>query len=66
MFFDAKRYDLARVGRYKYNKKLAFKNRITGHVLAEDVIDMTTGEVIAEAGTTVTKDLAVKLSLIHI
>ena len=61
MFFDAKRYDLARVGRYKYNKKLAFKNRITGHVLAEDVIDMTTGEVIAEAGTTVTKDLAVKI-----
>ena len=61
MFFDAKRYDLARVGRYKYNKKLAFKNRITGHVLAEDVIDMTTGEVIAEAGTTVTKDLAVEI-----
>ena len=61
MFFDAKRSDLARVGRYKYNKKLAFKNRITGHVLAEDVIDMTTGEVIAEAGTTVTKDLAVKI-----
>ena len=61
MFFDAKRYDLARVGRYKYNKKLAFKNRITGHVLAEDVIDMTTGEVIAEAETTVTKDLAVKI-----
>ncbi len=66
MFFDAKRYDLARVGRYKYNKKLAFKNRITGHVLAEDVIDMTTGEVIAEAGTTVTKDLAVKIQNVAI
>ena len=61
MFFDAKRYDLARVGRYKYNKKLAFKNRIAGHVLAEDVIDMNTGEVLAEAGTTVTKELAVEI-----
>ncbi|WP_455950295.1 DNA-directed RNA polymerase subunit beta [Eubacterium sp.] len=61
MFFDARRYDLARVGRYKYNKKLAFKNRIVGHVLAEDVIDMTTGEVLAEAGTNVSKDLAVKI-----
>ena len=61
MFFDARRYDLARVGRYKYNKKLAFKNRIVGHVLAEDVIDMTTGEVLAEAGTNVSKELAVKI-----
>ena len=61
MFFDARRYDLARVGRYKYNKKLAFKNRIVGHVLAEDVVDMTTGEVLAEAGTNVSKDLAIKI-----
>ncbi len=61
MFFDAKRYDLARVGRYKYNKKLAYKNRIKGHILAEDVIDMTTGEVLAEAGTTVSEELAVKI-----
>ena len=49
MFFDPKRYDLARVGRYKFNKKLSFRNRIRNFVLAEDVIDKTTGEVIAEA-----------------
>ena len=61
MFFDARRYDLARVGRYKYNKKLAYKSRIVGHTLAEDVIDMSTGEVLAEAGTIVSKELAVKL-----
>ncbi|WP_278712278.1 DNA-directed RNA polymerase subunit beta [Eubacterium ventriosum] len=61
MFFDARRYDLARVGRYKYNKKLAYKNRIKGLPLAEDVVDMTTGEVLAEAGTVVTEELAVKI-----
>ncbi len=61
MFFDARRYDLARVGRYKYNKKLAYKNRIKGHVLAEDVIDTTTGEVLAQAGTTVSKELAIEI-----
>ncbi len=61
MFFDPKRYDLARVGRYKYNKKLAYKSRIVGHILAEDVIDMSTGEVLAEAGTNVTKELAVQI-----
>ena len=61
MFFDAKRYDLAKVGRYKFNKKLAFKNRITGHNLAETVVDNSTGEVLAEAGTTVTKELAIKI-----
>ena len=58
MFFDARRYDLARVGRYKYNKKLAFQSRIVGQFLAEDVINTTTGEVLAEAGTKVTKELA--------
>ena len=58
MFFDARRYDLAKVGRYKFNKKLALKNRINGHVLAEEVLDPATGEVIAEAGTTVTRELA--------
>ena len=58
MFFDPRRYDLAKVGRYKFNKKLALKNRINGHVLAEDVVDVTTGEIIAEAGTEVTRDLA--------
>ena len=58
MFFDARRYDLAKVGRYKFNKKLALKARIAGHVLAEDAIDPSTGEVIAEAGTTVSEELA--------
>ncbi len=58
MFFDPRRYDLAKVGRYKFNKKLALKNRIKGKKLAEDVIDATTGEIIAEKGTKVTKDLA--------
>ena len=58
MFFDPRRYDLAKVGRYKFNKKLHFKNRITGHVLVEDVIDVSTGEILAAAGTTVDKELA--------
>ena len=58
MFFDPRRYDLAKVGRYKFNKKLALKNRINGQVLAEDVVDVTTGEIIAEKGTTVTRELA--------
>ena len=58
MFFDPRRYDLAKVGRYKFNKKLALKNRINGQVLAEDVLDPSTGGVIAEAGTTVDRDLA--------
>ena len=58
MFFDARRYDLAKVGRYKFNKKLLLRNRIVGHPLAEEVVDVTTGEIIAEAGTVVTKALA--------
>ncbi len=58
MFFDPRRYDLAKVGRYKFNKKLMLRNRITGHVLAEDVVDTQTGEVLAEAGTEVTRELA--------
>ena len=57
-FFDPRRYDLAKVGRYKFNKKLHFKNRISGHTLAEDVIDPTTGEVLVEAGTTLTRKSA--------
>ena len=61
MFFDARRYDLAKVGRYKFNKKLAFKNRIVGHKLAEEVIDMSTGEIIAEQGTVVTEQMAVDI-----
>ena len=58
MFFDPRRYDLAKVGRYKFNKKLHLKNRINGHVLAEDVVDTTTGEILAEKGTEVTRELA--------
>ena len=58
MFFDARRYDLAKVGRYKFNKKLMFRNRIAGHVLSQDVVDPTTGEILFEAGTKVTKEQA--------
>ena len=58
MFFDARRYDLAKVGRYKFNKKLALKNRVKGRVLAEDVISCVTGEMVAEKGTTITRELA--------
>ena len=58
MFFDPRRYDLAKVGRYKFNKKLMLRNRIRGHVLAEDVVDTLTGEIIAEAGTEVSRELA--------
>ena len=58
MFFDARRYDLAKVGRYKFNKKLLLRNRITGHVLADDVVSPLTGEVIAEKGEEVTKEKA--------
>ena len=58
MFFDARRYDLAKVGRYKFNKKLALQNRITGQVLAEDVVSVITGEVIAEKGEKLTREKA--------
>ena len=58
MFFDPRRYDLAKVGRYKFNKKLLLRNRIRGQVLAEDVVDASTGEILAEAGAEVTVELA--------
>ncbi len=58
MFFDPRRFDLAKVGRYKFNKKLAFRNRIRHHILAEDVVDTSTGEVLASAGTRVDAALA--------
>ncbi|MBR5799842.1 MAG: DNA-directed RNA polymerase subunit beta [Lachnospiraceae bacterium] len=58
MFFDPRRYDLAKVGRYKFNKKLALRNRIRHHILAEDVVDTLTGEVLATKGTKVTAELA--------
>ena len=56
MFFDARRYDLAKVGRYKFNKKLALRNRIANHVLSEDVTDPSTGEVMFAAGTVLTRE----------
>ena len=58
MFFDPRRYDLAKVGRYKFNKKLHFNKRIVGHKLADDVVEGSTGEILAEAGTIVTRELA--------
>ena len=58
MFFDPRRYDLAKVGRYKFNKKLMLRNRIAGHILAEDVVDTSTGEILAEAGTELTREMA--------
>ena len=61
MFFDARRYDLAKVGRYKFNKKLAFKNRISGHTLAEDVVDPLTGEVMYKAGAVLTREDAIAI-----
>jgi DNA-directed RNA polymerase subunit beta len=61
MFFDPRRYDLAKVGRYKFNKKLALKNRVKGFVLSESAVDTSTGEVIVEAGTVLTEELADKI-----
>ena len=58
MFFDARRYDLAKVGRYKFNKKLMLRNRIAGHRLAQDVLDPSTGEILFEAGVRLTKEQA--------
>ena len=61
MFFDPRRYDLAKVGRYKFNKKLHFMNRVVGFTLAEDVIDQETGEIIAVAGDQITEEIAIKI-----
>jgi DNA-directed RNA polymerase subunit beta len=61
MFFDPRRYDLAKVGRFKFNKKLAFKNRVTGFTLTEDVVNKSTGEIIAEAGTVITEEIAIEI-----
>ena len=58
MFFDPRRYDLAKVGRYKFNKKLMLKNRVTGQILAEDVVSPITGEIVAEKGTKITREIA--------
>ena len=61
MFFDPRRYDLAKVGRYKFNKKLHMKNRIVGQIPSEDIVDTETGEILAEAGKTITKDQAIAI-----
>ena len=61
MFFDARRYDLAKVGRYKFNKKLSFRNRISGHEIAEDVINPSTGEVMIAKGEKATREIADKI-----
>ena len=61
MFYDPKRYDLAHVGRYKFNKKLLFRNRITGWTLSQDAVDPMSGEVICEAGTKLTRELCDKI-----
>ncbi len=58
MFFDPKRYDLAKVGRYKFNKKLALKNRIRNQILAEDVVDPFSGEILGQKGDKVTVEMA--------
>lgn len=61
MLYDPRRYDLARVGRYKFNKKLSFLNRVKGFELGEDAIDPTTGELLYTEGTTVTEEIAIEL-----
>ncbi len=61
MFFDPRRYDLAKVGRFKFNKKLSLKNRVLGCTLAEDVVNKETGEIMAEAGTVITEALAIEI-----
>jgi DNA-directed RNA polymerase subunit beta len=58
LFFDARRYDISTVGRYKFNKKLALWNRLVGHTLAQPIADPMTGEIIAEAGEYITRDRA--------
>ena len=61
MFFDAKRYDLAKVGRYKFNKKLSLFSQIAGKTLAADVINKATGEILAKAGETLTEEKAIEI-----
>ena len=61
MFFDSRRYDLAKVGRFKFNKKLALKNRVVGFTLAENIINKETGEIIAEAGIVITEEIAIEI-----
>ncbi len=58
LFFDARRYDLSRVGRYKYNKKLNLEGRLVGQTLSQPVVSPATGELLAEAGKVVTKQMA--------
>ncbi len=62
-FFDPKRYDMAKVGRYKYNKKLMLSDRVTGQIAAEDIFSPVTGEQLCEAGQKITKELAHELEV---
>lgn len=61
LFFDPKRYDLAKVGRYKYNKKLSMIGRISGHTAAENICDPATGEIIVEEGSVISKADTIKI-----
>ena len=61
LFFDAKRYDLCRFGRYKYNKKLGIASRLAGHELTRPVVDEATGEILFEAGVTLSFDQAMQI-----
>ena len=61
LFFDPKRYDLAKVGRYKFNKKLALYNRIVGRKASEGVVNPQTGEILAEKGEKITRDKAIEI-----
>ena len=61
MFFDARRYDMAKVGRYKFNKKLALRERLQNQILAEDVIDGETGEIMGKAGDRVSREEAIAI-----
>ncbi len=61
LFFDPRRYDLSRVGRYKYNKKLGLSNRLSGHTLSRPIADPATGEVLADAGETISRARAMEL-----
>ena len=58
LFFDPRRYDLAKVGRYKFNKKLSLATRITGKVAFEDIVDTETGEVLVQKGSVITEEVA--------
>ena len=61
LFFNEHRYDLSRVGRYKYNKKLAISDRLKGHVAAENIVDPLTGEILVMEGEKISRDKALEV-----